>query len=156
MLILVKSTRWTKLEDDRLWEITGHINPRATHEFYIWYWQLVKPILSKELPGRSYRSCKERHWKLWYKEANPGKSQPPPLSRWSDEEDKLLLELVSGYGDGDSLQKCQWQKISDEFPRRAWIGCRLRFCNLKRPTGRVRTNSKHTVTCSSFYIFGLT
>ena len=75
--------------------------------------------IAESLPGRTDVQCLHR----WQKVLNPNLVKGP----WTDEEDKLVLELVSKHG------AMKWTQIAEHLPGRIGKQCRERWHNHLNP-----------------------
>ena len=73
--------------------------------------------ISKLLPGRTPRQCRERYNHYLSPEVN--------LTSWTEQEDRLLLKKYAEYGK-------QWSQISKFFNGRTYVQIHNRFRLLKR------------------------
>jgi hypothetical protein len=55
------------------------------------------------------------------------KASKPRYSRWSEDEDKKLLQLVNSIGEN-------WYVIARYFPDKNWFACRYRYINKRNPS----------------------
>ncbi|XP_062816626.1 snRNA-activating protein complex subunit 4 isoform X2 [Anolis carolinensis] len=93
----LKHGPWTPKEDALLLKAVGKFGERD------WY------KIRAEVPGRSDQQCRERYLNSLNFDIKKGK--------WSEEEEKKLVELTEKYGVG------HWAKIASELPHRSGTQC---------------------------------
>lgn len=99
---------WTSEEDNLL---------KILHETYGGKWQLISSFFKERSPQQLFYRFKQLH------EIKPqiNKSHHLKLNRWNEEEDELLLELVSQ----DQVQN--WAQIAQNIPNRTSRQCKDRY-----------------------------
>lgn len=110
---IVQRSKFTKEEDNRLLEI---VRSNGSSD-----WELI----SKFLPGRNARQCRER----WCNYVNPDIKCEP----WTKEEDDLLISLMIDVGP-------KWKLVSSHFPQRPINSIKNRWTNLKKKQEKVTNN----------------
>jgi len=98
---------WTSEEDINL--LAGVLR------FGIDNWSIISDIVGN---NRSRAQCSQR----WFRGLDPRICK----KRWTSEEDKLLLEMVSKYGE------TSWAKISSAIGNRSDVQCRYRFHQIRK------------------------
>lgn len=102
---LEKRVKFSQAEDQLLSKLVTQLGQKS--------WNLI----SKMLPGRTSRQCRDR----WNHYLSPQIN----ISSWTAEEDALLIEKIHEYGK-------QWSKIATFFPGRTGISIRNHCCKLSR------------------------
>jgi myb proto-oncogene protein len=90
--VVFRNRAWTSGEDGEIEQWVQKHGPRNWAEF-----------ATKSLPGRDWRSCKER----WENHLNPDVVYVP----WTPEEDRVLVQLHNEYGN-------RWTEITFRMPNR--------------------------------------
>ncbi|XP_043914577.1 snRNA-activating protein complex subunit 4 [Protopterus annectens] len=118
-------TRWTQSLDPSLKR--GPWSPKedemllkAVAKYGVGDWYKIR----KEVPGRSDAQCRERYLR--------GLDESLKKGKWSEEEEKMLLQSIEKYGVG------HWSRIASELPHRTGSQCLSKWkimIGLKRRTG---------------------
>ena len=74
--------------------------------------------VSSQLPGRNSKQCRER----WLYYLSPGLE----LSKWTTEEEQLLLQLINNYG-------TKWSQFVTYFPNRSYMNIKNRYYSHIKP-----------------------
>jgi hypothetical protein len=102
-----KTQLWTPIEDTRLLA--------AIHKYGTENWNVIAQYVGN---ARTRSQCSQR----WQRGLDPRISR----SRWSAEEEALLLRLVETHGEKS------WIRISNELGNRSDVQCRYRFHQIQR------------------------
>ena len=115
-------SKWTRAEDQHLQYLVGSLGTDK--------WEIVSERMSEvtssrakhTLPLRTPIQCMNR----WNRVVSKGLSQGP----WSEEEDKIVINIVSKFGVG----KVKWTKVAECLPGRVGKQCRERWFNHLDPS----------------------
>jgi hypothetical protein len=102
-----KTQQWTAIEDTRLLA--------AIHKYGTENWNLIAQFVGN---GRRRSQCSQR----WQRGLDPRISR----SRWSPEEEALLLQLVAKHGEKS------WIRVSNDLGNRSDVQCRYRFYQIQK------------------------
>lgn len=112
----LRKGHWSKEEDATLLKLVDQYKPD-------WDWSLI----SKQIPGRNAKQCRER----WFLNLDPSINRGP----WTPEEDEQLLNFVAQLGG-------RWALISKHMEGRTENSVKTRFHSLQRKEARNRKWSK--------------
>lgn len=112
----LRKGHWSKEEDATLLKLVDKYKPD-------WDWSLI----SKQIPGRNAKQCRER----WFLNLDPSINRGP----WTPEEDEQLLNFVAQLGG-------RWALISKHMEGRTENSVKTRFHSLQRKEARNRKWSK--------------
>ncbi|KAJ1631487.1 Homeodomain-like protein [Pavlovales sp. CCMP2436] len=118
-----KKNAWTKEEDERLCELVAHYGPKK--------WSTIATQLGTDRVGKQ---CRER----WHNHLSPAVRK----DHWTDEEDRLILEMVGQVG-------TKWSQIVKLLPGRTDNAIKNRWNSAMRKSQRKQQKTTCVPTVAS-------